>query len=96
MTNNESAKSAVPYTSAEVSELTAWSRQDGWAPVPATVHRLLATVERLMDDRAAVLREALDAVPQDICTHDGCEETTCPLTRVNVAISALLDKDPRA
>lgn len=45
-------------------------------------------------DRAAVLREALDVVPQDICTHDGCEESTCPLTRVNVAISGLLVETP--
>jgi len=48
--------------------------------------------EVIKDDRAAVLRETLDAIPQDICTHDGCDEGTCPLTRVNVAISALLDK----
>ena len=47
--------------------------------------------EMATDARAAVLREALDAVPQDICTHDGCDkESTCPLTRVNVAINALL------
>ena len=45
-------------------------------------------------DRAAVLREALDVVPQDICMHDGCEESTCPLTRVNVAISGLLVETP--
>ncbi len=45
------------------------------------------------DLRAAILREALDAVPHDICAHDGCDkESTCPLTRVNVAISELLDK----
>lgn len=44
--------------------------------------------------REKVLREALDAVPQDICTHDGCDkESTCPLTRVNVAISALLSPE---
>ena len=50
--------------------------------------------EELIELRAAVLREALDAVPQDICTHDGCDkETTCPLTRVNVAISALLSPE---
>jgi hypothetical protein len=56
----------------------------------------LRVQKRLKDDeRAAVLREALDAVPQDICTHASCENTTCPLTRVNVAISALLDKVPR-
>lgn len=54
--------------------------------------RLRAEVERLKDDRAAVLRDVLDVIPQDICTHDGCEESTCPLTRVNVAISGLLEK----
>jgi hypothetical protein len=43
MTNEESARSAIVYTSAEVDELSTWSRQGGWAPTPATVHRLLAT-----------------------------------------------------
>jgi hypothetical protein len=46
MTNKESAESALPYTQAEVIELSAWSRQEGWAPVPATVHRLLATIDQ--------------------------------------------------
>lgn len=63
------------------------------------VNRLLRYIETqemidelLKEDRAAILRECLDVIPQDICTHDGCEEATCPLTRVNVAISALLEK----
>ncbi len=44
------------------------------------------------DGRASVLREALDAIPQDICPHGGCNDPTCPLTRVNIAVSGLLEK----
>ena len=43
-------------------------------------------------DRAAVLREVLDAIPQDLCMRRGCNEPTCALTRVNAAISSLLEK----
>jgi len=53
----------------------------------------------IVADRAAVLREALDAIPQTICTggpngrHDpGCDDPTCPLLLVNNAIQALLDR----
>ena len=49
--------------------------------------------------RVVVLREALDAIPQTICTsgpnerHDpGCDDPTCPLLLVNNAIQALLDR----
>ena len=71
-------------------------RSAGIGVTVGTLHGvgLQAIANALGLDRAAVLREALDAVPQDICTHDGCEETTCPLTRVNVAISGLLVETP--
>lgn len=55
MTNKESAESAIPYSSHEVDELTAWSRQEGWTPIPATVHRLLATL-RAIEQAAELLR----------------------------------------
>jgi hypothetical protein len=47
MTNKESAQTAKPYTFAEVNDLTMWSQQEGWAPEPATVHRLLATIREM-------------------------------------------------
>jgi hypothetical protein len=74
-----------------------WSRgwlRDNTPEDPGFRQRFIdALAEELKERRAFVLREALDVVPQDICNHDGCDkESTCPLTRVNVAISALLDK----
>ena len=45
------------------------------------VNRLLRYIETqemidelLKEDRAAILRECLDVIPQDICTHDGCKD----------------------
>jgi len=51
MNNKESAESAVPYSHAEVAELAAWSREEGWSPLPATVHRLLATIGQRLTDK---------------------------------------------
>ena len=63
-----------------------------WCDDPRTA-RLREEVERLKDDRAAVLRECLDAIPEGICTcSPECEDPTCPKLLVNVAISALLAK----
>jgi len=54
--------------------------------------QLIDVAQRLRKDRAAVLREALDAVPQSICTHGpGCEESTCPLVVVNAALRRMLE-----
>jgi hypothetical protein len=91
------------YREAHLTRESAQNLVDTWAKKPGVRSGVEYTIVEYVPrecgaeggkiTRAAALRDALGAIPQDICSHDGCDkETTCPLTRVNVAISGLLEK----
>lgn len=60
-----SEESEQPYTDSELDELWMWSKQQGWSPVPATVHRLFATIraEAKRDLEGAIRRAGFRVAP---------------------------------